>query len=118
MSQVQPTEWYDQQTWRRLFSGEQVEADRARKALVNLELYPTGDLAESTFDVEEVNHRAALHQIVDELDRADLRAVFNLARLLVLTPRVPTLFDYVARRTERILALHGLALQGESVNAP
>jgi hypothetical protein len=47
----------------------------------------------------EANHRAALHQIVDELDPTDLTAVFNLARLLLLVPRQPGLFEWIEANT-------------------
>jgi hypothetical protein len=49
--------------------------------------------------VMEANHRAALHQIVDELDPTDLTAVFNLARLLLLVPREPGLFEWIEVNT-------------------
>jgi hypothetical protein len=47
--------------------------------------------------LKEANERAALHQIVDELDRTDLAAVFNLARLLVLVPGAGRLFEWMER---------------------
>jgi hypothetical protein len=51
----------------------------------------------------EANHRAALHQIADELEATDLTAVFNLARLLLLVPREPGLFEWIEANTQATL---------------
>ena len=82
-----PSKFIREKMWQRLFPWDQKQASQARKALVKLNLYPTQKIsAEAAFDGEEANYRAALHEIVDTLTREDLRAVYQLARLLALTP--------------------------------
>ena len=105
---VQPNSWYHQELWRQVFLPEDEEkARRARRALADVGLYPTGILDPGT--VSEANHRAALHDIVDELDPTDLRAVLDLARLLVLIPRDPQLFEGIERKATYIVAMAMIA---------
>jgi hypothetical protein len=79
---------------------DEIGAGRARHALAAEGLYPTRDPAgDPGLAVMKANHRAALHQIVDELDPTDLTALFNLARLLRLVPRKPGLFEWIEANT-------------------
>jgi hypothetical protein len=69
-------------------------------------LYPTRDLVSDPGPaVMEANHRAALHQIADELKPTDLTALFNLARLLLFVPREPGLFEGIEANTRANLRL-------------
>jgi hypothetical protein len=78
-------EWAQKQDWRNQFDFEAEKAQNIRRALVDLNLYPTRWISKDKgFDWEEINHRAALHVIVNELPREELRAVSELARLLLL----------------------------------
>jgi hypothetical protein len=80
---------------------DEIGAGRARHALAAEGLYPTRDQAgDPGLAVMEANHRAALHQIADELDPTDLTALFNLARLLLLVPREPGLFEWIEANTQ------------------
>jgi hypothetical protein len=78
-------EWAQKQDWRQPYPDESGKAQAIRQTLVNLELYPTGWIdKDQDLSWEEINNRAALHVIVNELPREELRAVFDLARLLLL----------------------------------
>jgi hypothetical protein len=77
--------WAQKQLWRKLFDSEVGKAQAIRRALVHLNLYPVNWIGnDKDFDWEEINNRAALHIIVNELPREELCAVFDLARLLLL----------------------------------
>lgn len=93
-----PNAWYHDRVWREtgLLDGPEV-AQRVRLALADLDLYPAGPLeADPAFATQEANHRAALHDLVNELDRTDLAALFQAARLLLLFPKQTAVFG---RRT-------------------
>jgi len=85
---IKPSKWASEQMWRKAFSCDTAnKVDRARASLAGLYFYPSGTISNNPdFDGEEANHRYALHQIIDELNRNDLRAVFELCRLMVLFP--------------------------------
>lgn len=86
-------EWLQQKCWRRENGDEAERGHQARRALVELALYPTGLLElDSAFAVMEANQRAALVEIVAELGRTDLAALYDLARLLALAPRDDEVF--------------------------
>jgi len=77
-------------TWRIVFPWDSAEAEFARQALAGLGLYPACEI-----DVEgdpgrweqlDSNHRAALHEIVDELTPTDREAIYRIARLLAIVP--------------------------------
>ena len=90
--------------WRKVFSHDGEDAANARYALANLGFYPTADLGEDPdYTIAETNYRAALHQVIEALDRTDLVAVFQLARPLALVPRDPAIFTYIAKRSARFL---------------
>ena len=83
--------------------------------MARLLIYPTGDLTgDPGLALEEAHLRADLHEIVEKLDRTDLRAVHELVEALVLVPRDPGLFDYIERMDARRLALSGLAIPENS----
>lgn len=86
---VKPNKWALEQMWRRVFSCDTADhIDRARAALASLLFYPSGIISNNPdFDGEEANYRYALHQMIDELPREDLRAVVGLCRLMVLFPK-------------------------------
>jgi len=106
MIKVQPLDW------QRRFPWDEEDAHRARLALADAGLYPTGDLeGDPDISLYELKLRAAIHQVVDKLTLTDLRPVFNLARLLALIPRDPAIFEYIERRSALILALSGYDLQ-------
>ena len=83
----EPTEWATQQEWREIFPWDAHDATSARLVLVALNFYPTGEISSNqNFNTEEANERYALHQMMDQLTREDLRAVFRLCRAMVLFP--------------------------------
>ena len=55
----------------------------------------------------EENCRAALGQIVNDLGRTDLAAVYGLARLLALAPRDDEIFEYIRALDAKALAGQG-----------
>lgn len=86
-SQPQPNGWYQRQLWREPFPADRTLAVQVRRALTDLCLYPRRDLAQnSNLGVMEANHRAALPEIIAELDRSDLAALLYVARLLATVP--------------------------------
>jgi hypothetical protein len=92
--------------WSKVFPHDREDAANVRQALADLGFYPTADLGEDPdYAMAQTNYRAALHQVVEELDRTDLQAVFQLARPLMLVPRDPAIFDYVAERDARFRCL-------------
>jgi len=92
--------------WRQVFPHDGKDAANVRRALANLGFYPTADLGEDPdYTMAETNYRAALHQVIEALDRTDLVAVFQLARPLALVPREPAIFTYIAKRSARFLRL-------------
>jgi hypothetical protein len=102
---AQPNQWYHEGMWREVLSPhDEIGARRARHALAAEGLYPTRDQAgDPGLAVMEANHRAALHQIVAELEPTDLTALFKLARLLLLAPREPGLFEWIEANTQATL---------------
>ena len=87
-NEAQPNRWYAEQLWRVPFPADQARAAHLRCALAELKLYPQRDLAlNPNLEVMEANHRAALPEIMAELDRSDLAALLHVARLLALAPR-------------------------------
>lgn len=100
---------FDVTFWRKPRSLDETDAGNARRALAMCEFYPACDLGQDPgFAVAEANQRAALHQIVDALDRTDLQAVYSLARVLALVPRDAAIFELVAQKSARALAMAGL----------
>ena len=82
-------EWLKERSWRIVYpSVDPHKARETRQALFQLYHYgPTSRVGDPDFDYGEKNHRAALHQIIEGLDRDDLQAVYNVARLLAIVPR-------------------------------
>jgi hypothetical protein len=106
---------FDTMFWRKPQSLDEMDAENARNALAMCSFYPTGDLNQDPgFEVSEAKERAALHQIVDALDRTDLAAVYTLARVLALVPRDPATFERVAKSSTRALAMAGFGERGPS----
>lgn len=57
-------------------------------------LYPRRDLGQNpNLGVMEANHRAALPEILTELDRSDLAALLYVARLMATVPREADWFE-------------------------
>ena len=101
--------WLQQQAWRDKYPWDNEPAARARLALADLGLYPSRDLVtDEGLATYEANLRAALPQIIDELDRTDLSAVYDLARLLAIVPRNPLVFTYIEERNQTVLITLGL----------
>lgn len=95
----QPNRWYYEQLWRVPFPPDPDRARRVRQALVELKLYPRYDLSQNpNLGAMEANYRAALPDIIAELDRSDLAVVLEVARLLALTPREPGVFGRSLRK--------------------
>ena len=89
---AQPNGWYHRQLWREPFPSDEAWATQLRQALVDLRLHPRRDLAQNpNLATMEANHRAALPEILAELDRTDLAIVLQIARLLAVVPRDPGL---------------------------
>jgi len=75
------------------------DAHMARTLMASMGWYPcTEDLAHPRFDVEITRKRAALHEMVDELARADVRVLFELVRVLALDPPRRALWDFMAEQ--------------------
>jgi hypothetical protein len=97
-NEAQPNHWYQCQLWRAPFPPDRGLATQVRRALANLHLYPRRDLAQNAnLGVMEANHRAALPEIIAELDRSDLAALLYVARLLATVPREPDWFKRARR---------------------
>ncbi|GIK38072.1 MAG: hypothetical protein BroJett011_19050 [Chloroflexota bacterium] len=93
-SKPQPNGWYQRQLWREPFPADRTRAAQVRRTLASLCLYPRRDLAQnSNLGVMEANHRAALPEIMAELDRSDLAALLYVARLLATVPREADWFE-------------------------
>ena len=82
-------------------------------------LYPTREIRadDPGHDVSEARQRQALHEIVEELDRTDLRAVYEVARYLVILPRDPAIFEYIKELDRRVLVAYGFEIE-EMVGSP
>ncbi len=90
---AQPNEWYYDQLWRFPFPPDQAWAHRVRQTLAELDIYPRRDLVQNpNLEIMEANYRAALPDIIAELDRSDLAAVLYVARLLATVKREPGVF--------------------------
>ncbi len=84
----QPNRWATEQRWRYPFPPDRQRANAVRQALRELGLYPRCDLAKNeNLGVLEANCRAALPDMVAELDRTDVVALVPFARLLAWGPR-------------------------------
>ena len=89
----QPQRWYREQLWRYPFPHDWPRAEQVRQALIELCLYPSYDLATNdNLAGMEANYRAALPDMIAELDRTDLAAVTDMVRLLAVVPRLPSFF--------------------------
>ncbi len=87
-TKAQPNRWVTEQWWRYLMPNDRRRANAVRRALRELGLYPRCDLAKNeNLAVFEANCRAALPDMVAELDRTDVVALVTIARLLALVPR-------------------------------
>lgn len=84
-SESKVNEWYFNQAWRIPYPFDEQFADEIKQALYLW--MPTADLNDDPgFATWEANTRAALVQIIDELDRNSLRPLFEAARSLALYP--------------------------------
>lgn len=80
-----PGSWYHNGDWRELGSYEVNEARRLRYILATemADCVPTGPLTGNPdWNCSTANNRAALHDIVDEICREDLRALYEVGHLL------------------------------------
>ena len=102
---AQPNSWYVEAMWRELFSGEEEQARDLRMALADLLVYPFHPLTLANCPAVSVaNHRAALHQVVDELDATEAHVLFNVGRLLLLVPRRREVFRHIRDRQEALIS--------------
>jgi len=85
-SPAQATEWAKNQEWRKTYSWDFDQALALRLALVKLGLGLDWRMEGQEFEVMEANQRQAIVDMVPELSREDLAAVYNLVRLLVVIP--------------------------------
>ena len=84
---IKPSKWTLAQGWRKVEPSEIGKAEEARLYLLGLRFYPSGITSNNPgWDRAEINDRYALHQMIDELIREDLQAVFKLCRLMVAFP--------------------------------
>lgn len=106
MSKKEDGSWRDPQPL------DEVDAINARRALAMCTFYPTSDLDEDpgTVLLGEIL-RARLHQIVDELTCTDLVGVYKLARVVMLVPREPGIFERIKRQSARVLKRMGYPVQ-------
>lgn len=96
---VTPTKWFYQQQWRVLDDGDLERGQALRINLVDQGMYPTTDLVGDTMlDAQEANHRLALHEMIEELNRNDVVALSRFVRLLAITSPDPGLFEYQQAR--------------------
>ena len=79
--------------WREPRERDDRHADLFRAALVGARMFPAHSLDDPAFDAMVANTRAGLQQIVEELDRADLCALFEAARAMALHPPFPEFFE-------------------------
>jgi len=101
---AQPNAWFTAGMWRRLFKGEEEQARDLRLALADLMVYPFHPLTLANCPAVSVaNHRAALHQVVDELDATEAHVLFNVGRLLLLVPRRREVFRHIRERQEALI---------------
>jgi len=100
-----PSAWFYDQGWHELASWDQEQLAHDFRAWMNeCGLHNTrGILTDPHGNTWEANHRAALHQCAGALDRADLRLVYEVARLLMLVPRAADFWDRQEARTRAIL---------------
>lgn len=85
--QAKPNNWATKQHWRYPFPNDHLQAHELRRALRKLRLYPRSDLNQKEhLAVWEANCRAALPDIIADLDRTDVIALTTIARLLALVP--------------------------------
>lgn len=98
----------------KLGSGERGKGRNARFMMATLDLYHTDNINDDPELIAyERDMRADLEQIVNELDRTDVIALHNLARLLILEPRDDeSLFGFIEEKSRMVLARYGIG--GES----
>ena len=83
-----PNRWATEQWWHRPMPNDQAHAKVLRQTLKALRLHPRYDLARMEhLAVWEANCRAALPEMIAALDRTDLVAITEIARLLAVVPR-------------------------------
>lgn len=84
-NQAKPNGWATRQHWRYPLPNDQQQARQLRHTLRRLRLSPRRDLSQwPHLAVWEANCRAALPDIVAELNRNDIITLTTIARLLVL----------------------------------
>lgn len=72
-----------------------------RSVLVKFLLYPTGKISEKYEHAQkELFNRAALHQMIDELPREDLQALYEFVRVLCSFPEGVDLGVEMARAND------------------
>jgi len=83
----EPGRWYHEEMWR----GPLNTIDQDKALLLRSRLYadymlPPADVADDPHrNAQEANERAALRDVIEELPRAELFAVWQVARLLLLS---------------------------------
>jgi len=99
------------QSWRKVLvignHSDVTKAHALRRHLVNAGVFPPNDDTEAGNGFHEVVIRAALPDILGELDYIDLLAVYRTARLLAIVERDPAVFAYSAFNTACVLHTAG-----------
>lgn len=91
-------------------------ADEVRLALVDMMLYPTVSLEDDEgFEVLEGVHRERLVDLIAQLSRTDLTAIYHVVRLLALFPRDEAVFAAVAKQDARWRDVLGFDEPGDVV---
>lgn len=91
-------------------------ADEVRLALVDMMLYPAAALDDDGgFEVMEGVHREKLVDLIAQLSRTDLAAVYQVVRLLALFPRDEAVFAAVAEQDARWRQVLGFDEPGDVV---
>jgi hypothetical protein len=99
------------QGWRIIYDSiDRVNAHNLRRAFVGVGIYPISEIDpdDEGLEQKEATERTMLTDILAELDRIDLTAVYRVARLLAIVPRDDDLFKYGADVSAMNLASAGV----------
>lgn len=86
---AQLQQWLESKTWERVWPWDRQDACKARQSLISLHFFQTKKISgDPAHDAEEQACRAALPLMVEKLSREDVCAVYELVRVLSLTPEL------------------------------
>lgn len=81
--------------WREVKPWDEAQAFVARKALADLRMYPGEAMDEGEYPALNSDFRGRLHQMVNELPLTEICGLYQLARILLITPRPAQIIAYV-----------------------